>query len=411
MLQLSLGKKQLQANPDYNTFNRLAFITDFVNPINRLLVEFHNAAHLSWSKGKRALNLQQPFLFGKESFDLRFFSFSYSDTLHQSQQIELGKLLFFDPVLSGNGKRACTSCHHPAQAFTDGLRLSTAMNGFGVVARNAPTLLNVAYQQAFFHDGRARQLEQQLFEVVHNPIEMESSMDNVAVKLKQSAEYSQWFARAFAGTVDSAITVYSVTKAIVEFEKTLVSFNSRFDQYLRGNKSTLTEREVNGYNLFAGKALCGSCHFLPLFNGTVPPGFYDSEFEVIGTPADSRNTALDPDSGRYNFTKYKEQAFAFKTPTVRNVALTAPYMHNGVYTNLEDVVEFYHKGGGAGLGFDLPNQTLPFDSLDLNNREKEDIVLFMKTLTDTSNIPHAPAKLPAFEKEKGLNSRKAGGVY
>ncbi len=191
------------------------------------------------------------------------------------------------------------------------------------------------------------------------------------------------FSKAFANTIHEGITEYAVQKSLAEYEKTLVSFNSRFDQYLAGNIAVLNKREINGYNIFAGKALCGSCHFFPLFNGTVPPNFTDSEFEVIGTPANADNKKIDSDDGRFPITEITAHHFAFKTPTVRNIELTAPYMHNGVYSNLEDVVEFYHRGGGNGFGFSIPNQTLPFDSLKLSTTEKEDIILFLKTLTDT----------------------------
>jgi cytochrome c peroxidase len=190
------------------------------------------------------------------------------------------------------------------------------------------------------------------------------------------------FAEAFKNTFNADIAPYGILKALTEYEKTLLSFDSRFDKYLRGDKTALTAREINGYNVFAGKALCGSCHFFPIFNGTVPPTFRDTEFEVLGVPKTAENKALDDDIGREKTTKFPDHNRSFKTPTLRNIELTAPYMHNGCYNTLEEVVDFYVKGGGAGLGFNVPNQTLPFDSLSLTKTEQEDIVLFMKTLTD-----------------------------
>ncbi|MBC7862060.1 MAG: cytochrome C peroxidase, partial [Bacteroidia bacterium] len=163
--------------------------------------------------------------------------------------------------------------------------------------------------------------------------------------------------------------------------------------------------------LFAGKGLCGSCHFFPLFNGSVPPFYIDSEFEVIGTAENSTNKKVDKDEGRYLVTGIPEQRFAFKTPTVRNIEFTAPYMHNGSYKELKDVVEFYHKGGGNGFGFNIPNQTLPFDSLQLNASEKENIIHFMKSLSDTTGTIKKPVRLPAFENDGLLNKRKIGGEY
>lgn len=319
----------------------------------------------------------------------------YNDTVHIQLQAQLGKILFFDPMLSGNNKSSCASCHNPDKAFTDGFSKGLNFDKTGSLPRNTPTLLNVIYQKAFFYDGRAYQLEQQVFDVVHNKTEMQSSFEEIEKKIEKSSAYKQLFDCAFKGTSDTAITSYAIQKAIMEYEKTLVSMNSRFDQYLHGDKKKLTAHEINGYNLFAGKALCGSCHFLPLFNGTVPPFYNDSEYEVIGTPADSSNKQLDEDNGRYMVTKLTEQLNAFKTPSIRNIALTAPYMHNGIYTKLEEVVEFYHKGGGAGLKLSVPNQTLPFDSLQLAPQEKIDIVLFLKTLTDTVGLTGRPPKFLA----------------
>ncbi len=375
----------LLANRDYDTFNRLDFIVLHINELNRCFIKLHNELGLAWNSNKQALNLQEGFLFGQESFNLQYFSIYYEDTLHLKEQAELGKKLFYDPLLSGNNSRSCATCHNPSLGFSDGLQKGLAMDG-NSLGRNTPTLLNVIYQKAFFHDGRAYQLEQQIADVIGNPHEMQSSLEEAVEKLKTNTAYKALFSQAFSGTQDAVITEYTVQKALAEYEKTLLSFNSRFDQYLRGDKSKLNAREINGYNVFAGKALCGSCHFLPLFNGTVPPFFSDSEYEVLGTPEFSDNKNLDPDMGRSEITRVKEQAYAFKTPTVRNTELTGPYMHNGVYRDLSQVIDFYVKGGGAGLGFSVPNQTLPFDSLQLSKVEKEDLILFIKSLTDTSSL-------------------------
>lgn len=374
--------KHLNSNPDYDHFDRLAFITDFINPLNRLVIQLHNDCHLPWSTNKSALNLQEPFLFGKESYNMRYFSMYYNDTLLLDKQAELGKKLFFDPILSGNKKQSCATCHQPDKAFTDGLKRSLTLDGNDKELRNAPSLLNVVFQKAFFYDGKAYQLEQQVFDVVHNQKEMGGDFEKLIHDLRKISTYRELFSTAFTGTCDTSITAYSISKAITEYEKTLVSFNSRFDIYLRGDKTSLTKQEINGYNLFAGKALCASCHFFPLFNGTVPPFYNDTEFEVIGVPVNKDNKKLDYDKGRYIISHFKEHSYSFKTPSLRNIEKTAPYMHNGVYDKLEEVVEFYHRGGGRGFDFDLENQTLPFDSLNLNNNEKKDLVLFLKSLTD-----------------------------
>ncbi len=153
---------------------------------------------------------------------------------------------------------------------------------------------------------------------------------------------------------------------------------------MNGNP-VLNKSEINGFNLFMGKAKCGTCHFMPLFSGAKPPRYYFIESEVIGVPAtiDKKKSTLDNDSGRYLITGSKIHLFSFKTPTLRNVALTAPYMHNGVFKTLEEVVDFYNNGGGKGIGIAPSNQSLPFDKLNLSVKEKKDIIAFMRSLTDT----------------------------
>jgi cytochrome c peroxidase len=409
--EVSNTKKYLRNYPDYNSFNRLDFITGCINPLNKSIVQFHDLSKLEWNKRNHAIKLNQGFLFGGENFNVQYFSIYYHDTVNIQQQAQLGKLLFFDPALSGNNKRACASCHHPAKAFTDGYARNKEFEGTDLLLRNTPTLINVIYQKAFFYDGRVYELERQIMDVVHNKLEMQGSLDEVVTKLRTSSEYKRLFRNAFEGSPDSVITPYAIQKAITEYEKTLLSWNSRFDQYLHGNKRALNASEINGYNLFAGKALCGSCHFFPLFNGTVPPIYRDSEYEVIGTPEDASNKKLDADPGRYSVTDFDEHLFAFKTPTVRNIEFTAPYMHNGIYPTLEEVIEFYHQGGGAGLKYEVPNQTLPFDSLVLTPKEKADIVLFLKSLSDTVGLSGKPSHLPAFENNPMMNKRIIGGEY
>jgi cytochrome c peroxidase len=197
----------------------------------------------------------------------------------------------------------------------------------------------------------------------------------------------------------------------------LHSFDSPFDRYLRGEGEEIDPAVKRGFNLFMGKAVCGTCHFAPVFNGTVPPRFVDTESEVLGVPmtADTPRAELDPDLGRIANGKPAEAApffrHSFKTPTVRNIALTAPYMHNGVYETLEEVMHFYNIGGGAGLGIELENQTLPFDHLGLNEQETQDIIAFMEALTDTAGMTAVPARLPAFPEGSPLQHRVIGGKY
>jgi len=410
MKSLQKCRAQLGKHPGSDTFDRLAFMTGFLNPAYMDLLKYCEVSGTKASPINYAVNFKAGSFFEANSINKQYFSVYITDKSDLGLQSELGKLLFYDPVLSGNNKRACASCHQADKGFADGLDKSTAFDGIGKVTRNAPTLINAAYQKLFFHDGRLFNLEEQANAVFKNTFEMSSDKNEIVNKLKGSDEYRALFREAFKNRPDTVITPYAVLKAITEFIKTLDSRNSRFDRYLKGDRTQLTADEKNGYNLFSGKALCGSCHFFPLFNGTVPPMFNDNEFEVIGVAGDLNNKTIDPDLGRQSVTHSQIHAHAFKTPTVRNIALTAPYMHNGLYKELDSVLVFYNRGGGAGSGLNVENQTLPFDSLSLSIKELKDLKGFLLALTDTSGLPRPPKKLPEFKNE-ALNNRKIGGEY
>jgi cytochrome c peroxidase len=168
--------------------------------------------------------------------------------------------------------------------------------------------------------------------------------------------------------------------AIGSYVRSLVFLNSRFDEYMRGDKKAMSPEEVNGFNLFMGKAKCATCHYMPLFNGSFPPRYTLIESEVIGVPQTIDGKAIDSDMGRYDILKVDAFKHAFKITTVRNAALTAPYMHNGVFKTLEQVMDFYNKGGGAGLGYKVDNQTLAPDKLNLTSKESDEIIAFIKSL-------------------------------
>jgi cytochrome c peroxidase len=168
--------------------------------------------------------------------------------------------------------------------------------------------------------------------------------------------------------------------------RSLRPLDSPWDRFMRGEAAALSAEARHGFNVFMGKAKCATCHFPPLFNGTVPPRFLESDLEVLGVPAEAppARAALDADPGRMAVDRSPLSRGAFRTPTVRNAALTAPYMHNGVFATLEEVVEFYDEGGGAGRGLAVPNQTLPSDTLQLTGAEEEALVAFIRSLTDTA---------------------------
>jgi cytochrome c peroxidase len=271
------------------------------------------------------------------------------------------------------------------------LPTASEINGHAFLLRNTPTLWNAALQRNLFADSRQLSLDHLISEVLANEKEMNSGRDAAAVNLGNRDDYKKLYEEAYpasAGNIEGG----KMVNAIAMYLRTIVSYNSRFDQFVRGRKSAMKPPEIRGFNLFMGKALCGTCHYVPLFNGSKPPTYYYQESEVIGVPAttDTLHAVLDGDQGRYNMVKKEFLRHSFKTPTLRNIALTAPYMHNGVYRTLEEVVAFYNKGGGKGLHIDMGNQTLPFDNLGLDATEQKDIIAFLKTLTDTTSLSFSP---------------------
>ncbi|MGA9637855.1 cytochrome-c peroxidase [Flavobacterium sp.] len=362
---------------DVNSFDRYTYIRDYLNPIMRNWVTMRKESDLWDGKLFSPFNYDAPTFFENDAFNVNYF-ISYSNQNPSKELIALGEKLFSDQTLSENGKMSCVSCHDPKKAFTDGFSKSLDNTG-KPLDRNAPTLVNSIFQRAFFWDGRSEFLEDQISSVLLSDREMNAGTHQFSSKILKDKTYKKMFTDAFGKIPESNI---ELVKALSSYVSTLNSFNSKFDKNIRGEENTITTSEKNGFNLFAGKALCATCHFIPLTNGTVPPFFNESEKEVIGVPSKSDNKKLDNDLGFYIVFKEDLHKGMFKTPTLRNVALTAPYMHNGVYNNLEEVMDFYNKGGGAGLGFDLPHQTLPFDKLNLSDQEIKDLIAFMKTLTD-----------------------------
>ena len=211
-------------------------------------------------------------------------------------------------------------------------------------------------------------------------MEMDGSMDAIIKYVLANKSYKSSFAGAFPATTKNGISSDEVTNALGSYIRSLTKLNSRFDEYMRGNEQALSTQELKGFNLFMGKAKCATCHFIPLFNGVTPPKYVASETEVLGVPVSLANSTLDPDLGYYDVIGIDSYKYAFKIPTIRNISKTAPYMHNGVYGTLDQVMEFYNNGGGVGLGIHLPNQTLPEENLQLTETEKADIIAFMKSL-------------------------------
>ncbi|KAB2808593.1 cytochrome-c peroxidase [Phaeocystidibacter luteus] len=404
----------LESNPDFETFDRATFTVEFIEPLFQRTLKAQEILYIEFkdetSSTVQSINYRSKHIFSEELIN-PFFYTMIREGEYTEEKVELGRALFFDPILSSSVERSCASCHRPDKAFTDGLAKSTAMGFDGTVDRNAPTLVNAVLSPRYFYDLRAHKLEEQFDHVIFNPKEFNTSYADIVQRLGESEEYRQWFERVYGE--NARINKRTVETALASYIISLRSFDSPVDKWLRG-EGEVTEEVKRGYNLFMGKAVCGTCHFAPTFAGLVPPYFRDMETEVLGVPVDTAATALDPDRGRaMGLLKESSTIYdhSFKTLTVRNAELTAPYMHNGVFESLEEVVDFYNRGGGTGRGLDVPNQTLPFDELKLSVEESADLVAFMRALTSLPKTAHAPEKLPSFDGHPEWNDRAIGGEY
>jgi cytochrome c peroxidase len=275
-----------------------------------------------------------------------------ADNPQSAAKIELGKKLFFDTRLSLDRASSCATCHSPEKAFADSLPRAKGFKG-ALLPRNSPTVLNAAYNSAQFWDGRAATLDEQCKGPLLAPAEMNMLDEKHLVdRLNSIPGYRHDFQSIFGGSP----SLDSVTRAVAAFERTLVTPDSRFDRYAMGDKSALSDSEKRGLILFIGKAACSECH-----NG---PNFTDNKYHNLGIAAAHGSP---DDVGRFAVTKNAEDRNSFKTPTLRNIALTAPYMHDGSSATLEEVVELYDRGGG-----DTPNKSKLIYKLDLTAQEKAD---------------------------------------
>ncbi|WP_231128420.1 cytochrome-c peroxidase [Tenacibaculum mesophilum] len=367
--ELQTAQKMLQEG-NFESFNRYDFIKNHTHKQLELLAKTSEDWKVEFPL-TMAFNNNITSLFSKETFNIDFFNdYHQLEKAMSNEKIALGRKLFNDKNLSKEGVMSCATCHIKDKAFTDGLAT------FPKQKRNTPTLSYAAYQQTFFHDGRAGSLEGQIVGVVENKNEFHTNLENLTETVKNDSVYTKSFANLYGKVTD-----FNIRNAIANYIRSLGDFSSKFDKNINNKENTLTTSEINGFNLFMGKAKCATCHFPPVFNGTVPPNFTETEVESIGVP-NMKETGLDDDLGAYDIFKTEERKYFFKTSTVRNISKTAPYMHNGVYETLEQVVDFYNKGGGQGLGYKVPNQTLPSDKLNLSEKEIKDLVAFMEALTD-----------------------------
>jgi cytochrome c peroxidase len=287
-----------------------------------------------------------------------------------AETIALGRRLFYDPALSGDGTVACATCHDPAKGFTDGKAVSTGIQK-RTGTRSAPTVLNSAYYQALFWDGRAPSLEAQAIGPITNPLEMANSPEVVVQRLQASAAYREEFKNAWGA---DQITFEMVKKSIASFERTVVSGNSPFDRYYYGgNKEALSASARRGLKVFTDpkRGNCAVCHTIGGNNAL----FTDQKFHNIGIGANTDGSLAD--SGRYAETKNEADMGSFRTPSLRNATLTAPYMHDGSVPTLKDVIDHYIGGGNSNPHLDKKIRVLDF----LSGQERGDLLEFLQSLT------------------------------
>jgi cytochrome c peroxidase len=370
----------LSAHRDFDTFDRMAYYTRFGLPLQKKLGELIRSLDLELNTTTH-LNYDADHLFSPDAFkNLGFLA----DSAQNKPLVQLGETLFSETALSGTLTKSCASCHLPANYFNDNLTKSPSLHPDSILRRNTPTLLYAGQQHMQFWDGRSEKLEDQIINVIFNPLEMGGKTSLIKKRIIKNSRYQPLFKLAFPAKKVENLGVADIAEAIAAYVRTLGSMNAPFDRYLRGDHKALTDDQIDGFNLFMGKAQCGTCHFPPFFNSLLPPLFDISEVEVLGSPAndDLDKPHPDEDAGRYDLFHIKYYKGAFKTPTVRNAAQTAPYMHNGAMASLKTVMDFYNRGGGAGLGLTVEDQTLSSSPLNLNTTEIDHIISFIDALTD-----------------------------
>lgn len=298
------------------------------------------------------------------------------------RQIDLGRLLFFDPVLSGDGSVACASCHDPDKAFTDGRARSVGVGG-QVGQRSAPSLWNAGFLSRLFWDARAGSLEEQVLGPLYADDEMATTPEQLLTTLNGIPTYRALFEQAFDAT---PITLDQIYTALAAFESSLISLNSRYDLYAHGFHDALSADEITGLNIFRSfVARCAECH--------TPPLFTNQQLAVLGTPEPDGRPL---DIGAEGPTGDPSQRGGFKVPSLRNIALTAPYMHSGRFESLREAVAFYTGGRGHAVpeGEQLSIHWHIWEP-QLSDSELDRLVDFLGALTDQSFLPTAPEAVPS----------------
>lgn len=301
------------------------------------------------------------------------------------QQIDLGRYLFFDPALSGDGSLSCASCHDPELGFSDGRGRSVGVTG-EEVPRSAPTLWNVAFLKSFFWDARASTLEEQMEGPLYAENEMGNTRENLLDSLNAIPAYRRLFASAFGQDPGYMISLDQVYHAIAAFEASLISLNSRYDQYAHGYHEALNAKEIEGLNIFRSfVARCAECH--------TPPLFTNQQVAVLGTPEPK---GMPRDVGAAETFDDPDLRGAFKVPSLRNITMTGPYMHSGRFETLREAVKFYTGGRGHAVPKgEWLNIHWHIWEPDLKDEELDRLVDFLGTLNDESFLPQVPASVPS----------------
>jgi cytochrome c peroxidase len=276
-------------------------------------------------------------------------------------KVELGKQLFFDPRLSGANNISCASCHMPERAFGDGIQWNKGHNG-ATLTRNTPSLLNVGFYSSYFWDGRAASLEEQALGPIESPVEMNQNLDELEHELRAVPGYVEQFQKVFGG----GPTRLSIGRALAAFERTLVTGPSPFDRYLAGEKDALSADAKRGLELFQGSARCIECHH--------GPNLSDGKLHRIDLSAE--------DLGRATVTQRPEDRYRFRTPSLRNIAETGPYSHDGTYKSVEDVVLFYYRGAPQSAA-----KGPPLEAPDLRGESFSDMPYLVSFLESLSGEP------------------------
>ncbi|MBK9107821.1 MAG: cytochrome C peroxidase [Saprospiraceae bacterium] len=396
----------------YSDFDHFTFIKDYVNPLYALNAQQINSLNLrSKSFNDYSLNNKALSIFSKDLYRAQenFSLFKRATLATKNDLKKLGEQLFHDPILSGNNLRSCASCHHPNQFFIDTNAVAPlAFDQKGILSRNAPSLINASINHLLMHDGLHLSLKDQLKAVHQKVDEMNADEETTMKELLSCPDYKKQLQLLVENSSDKKLSFEHVAEAIISYYTSFDTAVSEFDLAITG-RTQVSKQVKKGFNLFMGKAACGTCHFAPHFNGIKPP-YTGNEFEVLGVPVDTNFTALSADQGRYGVHPVPEMRNAFRTGALRNIGKTKPYMHNGLYKSLEEVIEFYNKGGGKGRGLQLDHQTLPEDQLQLTDLEKRQLVHFLESLNERLVINPLPPVLPEC-KSKELNQRISGGVY